>query len=246
MSTAPQPARQNGSGMSVLKILGIIFLVLVLLCGGLGVWMAMNFRNWAATGIETVVVQAVAQSNLPAEQRDSIQKNVSELTAEFKAGKISVSELGMVFSELMEGPFLNLVMLEGLRYEHERVVKANEEQRASITRLFQRFERGIAEKTFPISEIEQTLSSVTVTDAGGTRTQKPNLTAEDLKAFVAAIKSKVNEAKIPDEPYEVDFAAIINDAVKKIAPSSAKPKKAPKSGTSATRPAATQPAHSPR
>ncbi len=211
---SPNPHLRRGA--SALKVLAIIFLVLVLVCGGIVTYVAVNFKRLAAGWVRGPLIQAIQNSNLPEDQKASITANIDRLTGDFENGRISFQQLGRVGTELAEGPFINLIIVESVEARHVEMIELPPEQRDEVSLTFDRFERGICEDAITTDQVDEVLAVVSASDGQDIRELKENLTEADLSAFVSAMKDKADEAEIPIEPYQVDFAAELQRVIDKV------------------------------
>ena len=206
--------QQNQTGgMGCLKAAGIGCGVVLLLAIVAGVVFVMNFKSIATTAASAMAKAVVQDSDLPAEQKDRIVKQVNRVTQAYKAGTISDDQLGAIMEKLVNTPLMHLGMVYGFEKMHVEPSNMTADEKQAAKRSLQRFARGVFEKSIDQSEIEQVLDLVTTTDGQGSRQIKEKLTRQELDAVLAAVKAKADEAEIPDEPFEVDVATEIEKAV---------------------------------
>ncbi len=211
-----------------LKVLAIIFVVIALVCAGVGTYVYMNFRSIVAATVLDPMKGKIAESNLPQDQKDRLTVMAEQLTKDFKAGVISWAQLGKILEELAEGPFFTLLQLDELRGRYERICKPTDESRAEAMLAFSRFERGLVEKTISRDEVEEVMGKLFVGDSNSAKI-RDDLTAEELTAFVAELKQAADEAEVPVEPYQADFATYLEEAVDKVLEPATQPGDAPPS-----------------
>lgn len=213
MTAAAMPPSHRRA-ISVLKLLGVIFLLLMLVCGGVITWVAMNWRGWTAGVMEAGMLHLVEESHLPDDQKQAVRANIARMTADFRDKKIGGDQLFAFFARLSEGPFMDLVVMETLRARYDALIGPLDEERAEVDRVFERFQRGIVEGAIPSDTINTVLAPVSEVDQHGIReVHKYELSARDLEALVERMREEADEAGIPDERYEVNFAALVQDAV---------------------------------
>jgi hypothetical protein len=180
------------------------------------VWVAMSWRGWAAGAMKAVAVNAVDTSTLSPEQKQAINTRIEQVVADWKDKKITTDQLGDILKAVAESPVMPLAMV-GLA-DQQYVVPSTlpEEEKQAGRRSLQRFARGMFEKTIPKSAAEQQLDLISTKDAAGNRKMKQTLTPEELRTFLASAKAHADAAKVPDEPYTIDYAKEINKAIDSV------------------------------
>jgi hypothetical protein len=190
----------------VLKVVLIVLALLAAIGIALGVWIAMSWRGWAATGMRNSVSTMLQQSQLPQEQRAVVSQRVDALAKEFE-------QMTSIAEEISQGP----LMQAGVAWAtHERFIAVsllNDVEKADASLHLQRMARGMVEGTIPASVIDEVLAPIGTRDARGQWQPKGNASLEETKALVARVKAKADEAKIPVEPFTVDIAAELDKAI---------------------------------
>ncbi len=212
----PLPQRRR---IPVLKIIGTILLVMILICGGLVTYVAYNFRSWTAALIKGPAVTVVEQSNLPADQKTLIKQNLNRVADAYHDGRMSYTQFTTIISQLDKGPFFKLVSVESMRYQYSIAHPSMDAERAQTILLFDRFERGIAENAIPPHQVSQVMSLVHDPDRNHHRsgqTSRPAISEADLKPFIDAMRTAVEQAEIPAVAYQADFAGEIDKAVNTV------------------------------
>lgn len=195
-------------GMRALKVIGLIMLALVLICGGAVTYIAWNAKSWMASFARGPLVQEIQKSSLPEDQKAGITHNINRLSRAFEEGRLSWTQLGEAMAELTEGSFVDLMLIEAVRAKYNGQSSAGEEEKQASMLAFDRFQRGIVEDQISQKDLSEVMSLVTNTQ-NNQRELKQNLTDTELNAFVEAMKEKADAADIPQERYQVDFAGPI-------------------------------------
>ena len=208
--TRSLPVRRGNVLAGCLVILGII--LILLLVGGIYVY--MNWKNWAASISQTVAREVINNSKLPDDQKTAIIAEVDRVSTDFKEGKISFEELRRVGEAIAESPALPLA---GVQLAKEKYIEPSDmtpEEKAAANRSLQRFARGIYEKKITPAEeqITDVIKPVVRLKPGNQWEFKEKPTRQELDQFAANCKAKADEAQIPDEPFEINFA----DELKKV------------------------------
>lgn len=224
-------------GMSGLKILGIVFLVLILLCGGVITYVTLNARRLMAGWMRGPMVEAIKSTHLPEDQKTRLSDIINQVMDDFESGAISYTQVGELTQELAQGPFFSLIMVEMVKAKHLDMFELKEKERAEVTLTFDRFERGVQEGTIADKKVAAVLEKVSEKGDDDSPTLKDKLSEEDLNAFVTAMKEAADEAEIPMESYQVDFAGELQRVVDEVLGTGAESAPAGESTTGDTQPA---------
>jgi hypothetical protein len=208
----PMPAYQPKQGPSALKIIGIIFLLLVLVCGGCVTYLVMNARSLVTGALVDVLTEMIAQSELPQEQKDRILADIGTIHTAINKKEIKLAQVGTFIERLGDANFINLIVVEAVEVDYMTKVQPDEGRKAEIERVFTRFRRGIVEGAVSQGQVDQIMTQVAAHD-GQQVEMKQDLTAEDLEQVLAAMNKAADEAGVPDEDYQVDYAAIIHQVM---------------------------------
>lgn len=225
-------ARRGGVAAGCLIALGVLFILLAICV----VYVAMNWRGWVASLTMQGTRALLAESTMAEDQKQAIMAEIDVLATDFKEGRVSMAELGRVFEELEKSP---LWPLFGVQVAKEKYIDRSDmtsEERAAAERSLQRFAKGIHDKKITPAEeqITDAIKPIVRLKPGNQWEFKENPTRQEVDQFVANCKAKADEAQIPDEPFQIDFAAelkkVIADARKMPAPAAAPAAPGGKSG----------------
>ncbi len=197
--------RRRGSFLTgCLVTLGVLLLIAI----GVGVWVAMSWKGWAADLARSVTEDAVAKSTLPQDQRDRIIARIDGVATDFEGGKITLEQLSNVFESVAESPLLALGLISGVDAKFLEGSSLTAEEKSAGRRSMERFARGVAEGKITPPQLEDTILPITVADPNqpDQRRLKDTVTTEDLKTFLERAKSQADKAEIPDEPFTVNIA----------------------------------------
>jgi hypothetical protein len=188
-----------------------IFLVLLI---GVGIWVAVSWKGWTATLMKNGAQELVQQSSMASEQKAKVVTRINGVADDFAAGKLTFEQLGQFFKAITEGPVVTMAMAEALDTQHiAQNSNFTPEEKADAKRTIQRVVRGVAEKSISPQALQDILAPISEGSGGGGPRVKQNPTPDDLRKVLAAAKTRADEAKVPDEPYQLDIAAEIDKAM---------------------------------
>ena len=173
-----QHSRRRESGY--LKVLGIGCLVIVVLLIVGGVVVVMNIKSIASSAAAAMIKNVVQESDLPAEQKDRIVKQVDRVTLAYKAGTISDDQLGTIMEKLGESALLPLGMVYAFEDKHITPSDMTADEKQAAKRSLQRFARGVFEETIDPWAVQEVFALVSTTDGQGNQQFKEQLTRQEL------------------------------------------------------------------
>lgn len=186
----------------------VVLGVLVLIGIGVGVWVAISWKGWAADFARTVTKEAVGQSQLPQDQRDRIVARIDGVATDFENGKVTLEQLTGVFERVAQSPLLPLGLIAGVDKKFVEGSTLTAEEKVVGRRSMERFARGVAEGKIDRDKLEDTIAPITTADPNQPeqRRLKESVTLEELKTFFERAKSQADKAEVPDEAYTVNIA----------------------------------------
>lgn len=194
--------------------LAALAIVLVVLIAG-GVYVYLNWRGWAAAGVQSISAEVVKESGLPQDQKDRLLVEVTRVTDDFKAGKISLAQVKRMGEEIVESPLLPLAGVEAARQNYLEPSDMTADEKAAADRSLQRFARGVYEKKIPKDAIKDAAKPVIELKDNGHWELKDKPTRMELDQFIANVKARADEAGVPDEPFDLNIAEELKKAIDK-------------------------------
>ena len=192
------------SATSAIFIIAIMILVSVV---------KKNARNWGADFAEAGIVAVIDDSELSDADKQGMKLHVKRLTEGFKSGQITLEQLGAVADELAQRPLMHVGMVYFVQQGIVDPSKLSDDEKKQAKLDLQRYARGIYEETIDADSMETVADPIMTTDATGEKVLKENPTAEEIKLFLANVKKAADEAKIANEPYEIDLVKEFADVI---------------------------------
>jgi hypothetical protein len=202
---------RRGSVAKGCLIAAAVVLVIVI---AIGAWVAFSWKGWVAAGIKTAAVQAIGDSQLPQDQKDRLNTRISGLADDFGNGKLTFTQLGEVMQQVATSPLLPLAMVYSAETAHVQSSALSDEEKTAAKRSIARFARGLVDGSISPTAVDDVLTHVATRKPNNNQFElKPTVTIDEVKAFVATAKSKADEAKVPDEDYQINFADEVDKVI---------------------------------
>lgn len=212
----PQAPAKSGGGCKKFAIgCGIVLLILVILLAIGGIYVAKNWKSLTASGFSMAINQVVDASSLPDDQKQTIKDRVAHVKEEFLAGNITVEQIGDVYENL---DVENLVGAGMAQYVGKGMIgssKLTDDQKAQGEQAFNRVAHGLIDKQIEIKDVKQALAPVMEDPTSDDWALKQNPTPDDWKQVVDNASKLADQAGVPKDVKEVDFAQQVSDAFDK-------------------------------
>jgi hypothetical protein len=212
---SPAPRKDNTLKI-VLIVLGVLFLIGLLICGGLIVaayYFAANAKGMITEGVRSAVVQTIRESDLRQEDKDVMVAQVNRVADEYKAGRITIEDLTRIMENMAESPLMVLGMVYVMDEKYIKPADMPESEKEAARLTLQRAARGVYEQKIDQQQIESAIDPISTKDAQGNRQLKDRVTTQELRAVLTELKRLADEAQVPDEPFQVDIGGEFKKAV---------------------------------
>lgn len=212
----PPPPRQ-GSGGKCLIGCGIIAIILIAFCAGLGWYLYNNAQRIAITAaaelLRTPLVESIEDSDLRDEDKKAIVQQIDRVVEEAKAGRIDGTKFEKIIKNLGETPLVQVGFAYYFEANYVKPSGLSEEKKDQAKLTLERVARGVFEKKIDPDELQSAVNTISEPGPNGKQKLKKHITDEELNEFLSDLKQVADQAEIPEEPFKVDIGAEIKKAV---------------------------------
>ncbi len=173
--------------------------ITMLVVGGLCVGGAYYAYHRLIDFVHDGFAQMIEESGLPTDQVASMKTDLDRLRDAVVDGDVDWSQFEALEEELER--VVTLGVLQWYETEVLSEVELPEEERAEGRRTVQRFARGVQEGTLDPDDLRRFDLEV------DEETREKGWDPEEVRRNLAAMKAAVDEAGVPDEPFQADVAA---------------------------------------
>ena len=218
--TEAEGKKKGGAG----KAIGIGCLVVILILAIGGFIVAKNIkkigRSVGAAAITKIAETVVDESGLSAEEKASVMKPITDLAGEFKAGEMTMEQLGAIMSKIAEGPLVSLITVKAIEAKYIQASSLSAADKQDALKLASRYGEACAKGLITANADDQGLNAIIMTettDSAGDKTTKlkDSLSSAELQQCLAIMKTAADSANIPDKMHQVDIGKAISDAIAK-------------------------------
>lgn len=186
----------------------IAVVVVVLIIVGAGIFVAKNFKSWAAEGITAAMSMMIEESDLPEVERSEIIEILNQVKEEYLAGDITIEELGHILEAMTSCPAIAMGIVIQFEASYVAISSLSDGEKNEATLALNRFAQGLTNGLIGWEEIEDIIAPISETDAEGKQTLKDpgSVTDGEIREALAAVKRAADNAGIAEELVEVDIS----------------------------------------
>lgn len=208
------PEKKGLSGCAIAAIgCGVIVLLGLIVAGIAAWWVAENVRQFGTDFAVSAMKEGLKELEVPDDQRIRMHARIDKIGEQFKEGKLDLEQVGEIFRKISEGPLLPAGISLFVKRVYIRDSGLDEEEKAAAHLAIQRFSRGVIDKSIPDATQQAALDIISTRDGQGNRQFKQQLTDEELRAFIEAVKKAADDAGVAPEVPEINFADEFDKAI---------------------------------
>ncbi len=194
-------------------LIAIIVTVAILI--GVGIYIASNFKHWAAEGVTVAMTLVIEGSALPDEEKSEIIGILDQLKEDFQTDDITLEELGLILQTIPSCPALSIGMMIQFEASYVETSTLSDEEKIEANLPLNRFAQGLSGGTISWEEAHEVSEPLTDIDAEGKQTLKEpgEITDDEIRQVLAAAKQAADNAGIPGVKIEIDISDEFQKAI---------------------------------
>ena len=196
-----------GIGCGVIVVLGLIAVIVG------GWWVAESIRELGTDVAVSAMKEGLNELEVPDDQRKRMDDRIDDVGQQFKDGNLEIEQVMAIFKKLSESPILPAGVSLFVKRVYIRDSGLTEEEKAAADIAIQRFSRGVIDNSIPEAKREAVLDMISTRKPDGNREFKQKLTDDELRAFLKAVTETADEAGVPAEVPEINFADEFDNAI---------------------------------
>lgn len=139
---------------------GVALALIVIVIGAGVILVAMNWRSWAASGMDSALTALVTNLPLDDAQREQTQAVVDDFLARFEGGQISLAQMGVLMEELSKSPVVPAAVALGVGESYYEKAGVEAQDAAEGRRQLARVAHGITEGAIDPQELATALAPI--------------------------------------------------------------------------------------
>jgi hypothetical protein len=210
----------KGGGCLKATGIGCLIVILLMVVGGILAYVnrATIGRTVMGKSIEVIAERGLTALQFPEDEKDALLAPIRELSADFRAGRVTMDEMEAIVEEIMSERVLAAVGSRVFESMSETIPGLGEDEREAARFDVSRFAHGIMEGDIPAEQAEELLELVMI-PGSGSDTSPPkfrnDLTQEDFARVMEFVAEKADDAGIPNKFFEIDAASEVRAAIER-------------------------------
>lgn len=215
--TVEDNTRSGGSGCTTI-VIGCLVVCLILAgiaCGvGYYFYATTNWNALVANVVEPEIKRIINDTDLPEDQKEGMNEQVTRLADGYRDGKITFVQLKQVGDRILKSPIITAIPVEVARVSYIEPSGLSDEEKANATKQLERVAHGMFEKKIDDKELDALVEGrIADKNKEGKLEFRKKVTDEQLREFVTACQELADSKEIPDQNYQIDFAKELKEAV---------------------------------
>lgn len=195
---------------------GIVMLILFIVIGLGAWWIYANIRSLGADFATTLLKNSMKELKLPADQEERIFKRLDQVSQKFKDQEITLEQVAHIVEVIGESPLIpaGSALVVDRAYLDKSGFDDVEKEEARLA--IRRFVRGTIDNSIPEERSNAVLDTISSTDPDTEEREfHETLTDEQLRIFITEARKAADEAEIPGDIPEINFADEFDKAIDK-------------------------------
>jgi len=186
----------------------VVIIAVILIFVAIGVYVAGNYQTWLAHGIAAGMHAVIESTDLPQQEKTEISEIIDQIKTGYLHGEISFAELGLILESMGRSPAIPIGLV--IQFEESYVspsgLTGDEKTEANLN--LNRMARGIADDQIGWETAAEILEPISDTGEDGDQHLRPpaEVTDDDIRLVLAAVRDTADEAGISLEKIEIDIS----------------------------------------
>ena len=182
---------------------------------GAGIYIASNFKHWAAEGVTLAMTVLIQESALPEEDKSEIIDILDQLKEDFQNDDITLEELGLILEAIPGSPALPIGMMIQFEASYVSISGLSAEEKTQANLTLNRFAQGLSGGNISWEEAHDVSEPLMYVGADGKETLKEpgEITDDEIREVLAAAKQAADNAGIPGVKIEIDISDEFQKAI---------------------------------
>ena len=197
---------QSQSGMATALLVAIIAIVVIFIAAG--VYAVKNRQIWIAHGITAAMNAVINTSGIPSQEKSQVTELIYQINQGYLSGEISTAELGLIFEGMAKCPALTIGLVTQFEQSYVAPSGLSSSEKLAADTDLNRLARGLSNGQISWEITETILAGISELGEDGKHQLKTSdeVSDEEIRAVLAAVKIAADEAGISENKVEIDIS----------------------------------------
>ena len=197
---------QSQSGMATALLVAIIAIVVIFVAAG--VYAVKNRQIWIAHGITAAMNAVINTSAIPSQEKSQVTEIIYQINQGYLSGEISTEELGFIFEGMAKCPALTIGLVTQFEQSYVAPSGLSSSEKLAADTDLNRLARGLSNGQISWEITETILAGISELGEDGKHQLKTSdeVSDEEIRAVLAAVKIAADEAGISENKVEIDIS----------------------------------------
>jgi len=197
---------QSQSGMATALLVAIIAIVVIFVAAG--VYAVKNRQIWIAHGITAAMNAVINTSGIPSQEKSQVTEIIYQINQGYLSGEISTAELGFIFEGMAKCPALTIGLVTQFEQSYVAPSGLSSSEKLAADTDLNRLARGLSNGQISWEITETILAGISELGEDGKHQLKTSdeVSDEEIRAVLAAVKIAADEAGISENKVEIDIS----------------------------------------
>ena len=184
-----------------------IVVVAIIFVGG-GIYVAKNYRVWAAKAITFAMTAVISKSDLPMEEKAEISDILALVKENYIAGDIELQELGTIFEAMANCPALAVGMVVQFEASYVTPAALRDDEKADARLHLNRFAQGLNNDSIGWGQLDEVTEPILLVNGEQDRDLKPpnQCSPDEIRQVLANVKAAADQQNIPMYYVDIDIS----------------------------------------
>ena len=197
---------KSRSGISALLLTAIAAFFFILVA--VGIYASKNYQTLIAHGITAAMNAVIHNSDLPVEEKSEIKEIIYQVKDGYLSEDITAAELGLILEAIGKCPALTIGLVT--QFQQSYIVPSglgSDEKRVADLDL-NRFARGLSDGSLDWEIVNGILAQISEPGEDGNHHLRApaDVSDNEIRQVLAAVKDAVDESGISKEKIEIDIS----------------------------------------
>jgi hypothetical protein len=184
-----------------------IVIVVIIFVGG-GIYVAENYRVWAAKGITFAMTAVINESDLPGQEKAEIANILALVKENYIAGDVTLEELGTILEAMANCPAIAVGMVVQFEASYVTPSALRDDEKAFARLHLNRFAQGLNNDAIGWGQLDEVTEPILQVSREQKRDLKPpgQCSPDEIRQVLQNVKTAADQQNIPMRFVDIDIS----------------------------------------